>query len=163
MENFANEGAMLTEQVWDGPALPEARMQPGAPTGAAMPLCWAHAEYITLVRSAKDGCGFDCMPQVEERYARNKTPNRFEIWTLAHQPPRIQSGKSLRVIADSPATVRWTFDDWKTTNDLETTETPIGLFYVDLPANKLKSGSRVVFTFQWKQKWEGRDFVVEVA
>jgi glucoamylase len=163
MEMFANEGAMLTEQVWDGPPLPEARMQPGAPTGAAMPLCWAHAEYLTLIRSAKDGCGFDCLPQVQERYAKNKTANRFEIWTFAHQPPRMQSGKSLRLITDSPATIRWTFDDWKTSNDSETAETPIGLFYADLPVAKLKSGSKVVFTFQWKDKWEGRNFMVEIA
>jgi glucoamylase len=162
MEKFANEGAMLPEQVWDGPPLPEAHMQPGAPTGAAMPLCWAHAEYLTLVRSAKDGRGFDCLPQVEERYARNKTPNRFEIWTLAHQPPRIQKNKDLRIISDVPATVRWSSDDWKTTNDSKMTETAIGLFYADLPANKLKPGSKIHFTFCWKDKWEGRDFTVQI-
>jgi glucoamylase len=163
MEKFANEGAMLTEQVWDGPPLPEARMEPGAPTGAAMPLCWAHAEYLTLVRSAKDGRGFDCLPKVQERYVKNKTANRVEIWTLAHQSPRIQSGKPLRIITDSAAAVRWSFDDWKTTNDTKLSETAIGLFYADLPAAKLKSGSKIVFTFQWKDRWEGRNFVTEVA
>src|SRR6185503_12311424 len=59
MEKFANEGGMLPEQVWDEADLPEARMQRGAPIGAAMPLCWAHAEYVTLVRSRKEGVGFD--------------------------------------------------------------------------------------------------------
>jgi len=163
MEKFANEGAMLPEQVWDGPRLPEARMEPGAPTGAAMPLCWAHAEYLTVVRSAKGGRGVDCLPKVQERYVKSKTANRVEIWTLAHQPSRIQSGKSLRIIADSPATVHWTFDEWKTATDTELRETPIGLFYADLPADKLKSGSKVVFTFLWKDRWQGRDFVTEIA
>ena len=86
MEKFANEGGMLPEQVWDGPPLPEARMQPGAPTGAAMPLCWAHAEYLTLIRSAKDGCGFDCLPQVKERYSKTKRviSSRFGHWVTNH-------------------------------------------------------------------------------
>src|SRR5262252_1947932 len=39
IEDFSNEGGMLTEQVWDGPDLPHARMKRGGPTGAAMPLC----------------------------------------------------------------------------------------------------------------------------
>ena len=35
---------MLPEQVWDAEDLPEARMIRGAPTGSAMPLCWAHGD-----------------------------------------------------------------------------------------------------------------------
>ena len=40
----------------------------GKPTGAAMPLMWAHAEYIKLVRSAHDGEIFDLVPEVASRY-----------------------------------------------------------------------------------------------
>src|SRR5256885_11359866 len=39
--------------------LPERNMRRGRPTGAAMPLCWSHAEYVSLVRSAHDGISFD--------------------------------------------------------------------------------------------------------
>jgi hypothetical protein len=62
-----------------------------------------------------------------------------------------------------PATVHWTFDDWKTANDSETTETAIGLFYGDLPAAKLKPGSKIIFTFRWKEKWDGHDFTAEIV
>src|SRR5207253_11350120 len=34
IENFANQGGMLTEQLWDEPDLPEAHMKFGCPTGA---------------------------------------------------------------------------------------------------------------------------------
>src|SRR5439155_3314711 len=104
LEKFANEGGMLPEQVWDADDLPEARMKGGAPTGSAMPLCWAHAEYLTLVRSRKDGAIFDCPRPVQERYSRNQPENRVEIWTLAHQPPCLRAGKALRVITSSSAT-----------------------------------------------------------
>ncbi len=51
MEKFANEGGMISEQLWDADDLPDGRMKCGRPTGSAMPLCWSHAEYISLVRS----------------------------------------------------------------------------------------------------------------
>src|SRR2546430_10087140 len=98
MENFANEGGMFPEQVWDAEDLPEAHMKRGEPTGAAMPLCWAHAEYVTLARSRKDGVGFDRIAPVYERYAVKKTAGKIEMWTFAHQPPRIVQGRSLRLI-----------------------------------------------------------------
>jgi len=163
MEKFANEGGMLPEQVWDGGDLPEARMKRGAPTGAAVPLCWAHAEYLTLVRSRKDGSGFDCLPQVRQRYAQNKTQSEIEMWTLAHQPPRIQTGKTFRIITGAPATVRWSFDNWKSENDSETRESGIGCWFANLPSGKLASGVTIRFTIRWQDRWEGRDFTVEIV
>jgi glucoamylase len=55
LEKFANSGGMLPEQFWDAEDLPAGHMKFGGPTGSAMPLCWAHAEYVSLVRSAHDG------------------------------------------------------------------------------------------------------------
>jgi glucoamylase len=162
MENFANEGGMLPEQVWDEADLPEARMFKGAPTGSAMPLCWAHAEYLTLVRSFKDGVVFDRIPQVYERYARGKRENRVEIWTLAHQAQRIRSGKPLRLICASSGAVRWTFNDWQTSKDTELVESGTGCFFADLPANELPVGSRVCFTLRRGEQWAGRDYSVIV-
>ncbi len=163
MEKFANVGGMLPEQVWDAEELPEARMKRGGPTGSAMPLCWAHAEYLTLVRSRKDGAVFDCLPQVRKRYAEGKTQSRVEMWTLTHQPARIHPGKTLRLISAAPATVRWSFDGWKTVNDVETTESGLGCWFADLPAERLAAGGKIVFTFRRQDKWEGQDFAVEIS
>jgi glucoamylase len=163
MEAFANVGGMLPEQVWDDDDLPEARMQRGAPTGSAMPLCWAHAEYLTLVRSRKDGAGFDCIPPVRERYAKGQTQSRVEMWTFAHQPLWIRPGKTLRVITTVPATVRWTLNGWKTVNDSETRDSGLGCWFADLPVEKLAPGAKIAFTFRWQEKWEGRDFTVEIS
>jgi GH15 family glucan-1,4-alpha-glucosidase len=67
VEKFANEGSMLSEQLWDADDLPEGKMKRGGPTGSAMPLCWAHAEYVTLVRSHKDGVCFDRIEPVYQQ------------------------------------------------------------------------------------------------
>ena len=163
MEAFANEGGMLPEQVWDADDLPDAHMKRGEPTGSAMPLCWAHAEYLTLVRSRKDGVCFDRIQPVYERYARKNMRSNVEMWTFAHQPPKIRPGKILRIISERAGTLRWSFDALKTTDDREMIATDLGCWYADLPAASLASGAKVVFTFQWDGKPEGRDYHVAVS
>jgi glucoamylase len=55
MEGFASRGGMLPEQIWDGGDIPGKELFVGRPTGSAMPLMWAHAEYVKLLRSVRDG------------------------------------------------------------------------------------------------------------
>ncbi len=58
----------MPEQVWDEADLPERSMRQGQPAGSAVPLVWAHAEYLKLLRSAVDGKVFDRIDPVYERY-----------------------------------------------------------------------------------------------
>ena len=71
-------------------------------------------------------------------------------------------GKILRFVLVSPALVHWSFDRWKNSHDINTTDTGIGVYIVDLPTTDLPVGSRVVFTFYWTkvEKWEGKDYEV---
>jgi glucoamylase len=163
MEKFANEGGLLPEQVWDADDLPDGKMKRGGPTGSAMPLCWSHAEYVTLVRSHKEGVCFDRIEPVYQRYAKAGTGSKIEMWTFAHQPQRIAPGKTLRIITQNAATIHWSFDGWATTNDLETRDAGFGCWFGDLPSNRLEAGACIVFTFLWQEGWEGKDFQVGVA
>jgi glucoamylase len=163
MEKFANEGGMLPEQLWDADDLPERKMKRGSPTGSAMPLCWAHAEYVSLVRSHKDGVCFDRIEPVYQRYAKAGTDSKIEIWTLAHQPQRIAHGRTLRIITEKAATIHWSFDGWTTANDLVTRDAGFGCWFADLPANQLKTNDRIVFTLLWQEGWEGKDFKVGIV
>ncbi len=163
MEKFANEGGMLPEQLWDADDLPEGKMKRGGPTGSAMPLCWSHAEYVSLVRSHKDGVCFDRIEPVYQRYAKAGTGSRIEMWTLAHQPPRIVQGKILRIITEREAAIHWSFDGWATGNDLVTRDAGFGCWFADLPSDQLQPGARILFTFLWQERWEGKDFEVGIA
>ncbi len=49
----------MPEQVWDEPNRPDDGLELGRPAGSAVPLVWAHAEYLKLLRSAVDGKVFD--------------------------------------------------------------------------------------------------------
>ena len=55
MARFAGAGGLLPEQIWDGAGLPCRGLYPGGPTGSAMPLMWAHAEFVKLAVSLAAG------------------------------------------------------------------------------------------------------------
>ena len=114
MEKFANDGGMISEQLWDADDLPDGCMKRGRPTGAAMPLCWSHAEYISLVRSRHDGVCFDRVEPAFQRYVANPVQSRHEIWTLRHPLRRVPRGKTLRIILAAEATIVWSTDGWYT-------------------------------------------------
>jgi len=165
MENFANEGGMLTEQVWDAGDLPGDSMKRGFPTGAAMPLCWSHAEYISLVRSRRDGVCFDRVEPAFQRYVANPVTSRHEIWSLRHQLRHVPRGKILRVILAAEATVVWSIDGWAHTNHTESKhEDVLNLWFVDFPTVEWPANSAVELTLFWKQdrRWEGRNWQVKV-
>ena len=166
MEDFSNEGGMLTEQVWDGEDLPHLKMKRGCPTGAAMPLCWSHAEYISLVRSRHDDLCFDRAEPAFRRYVLNPVQSRHEIWSLRHPLRRVPHGKILRIILASEATIVWSIDQWASTNRLDTThENGLNLWFADFPTAEWPGGSALTFTLFWKrdQRWEGRNWQIDVA
>jgi glucoamylase len=73
MTAMASAGGMLPEQVWDADPIPNRRLMPGRPTGSAMPLVWAHAEFIKLLMSRQIGQPIDRPRSVWRRY-RGRRP-----------------------------------------------------------------------------------------
>ncbi len=153
MEAQASPGGLIPEQIWDSEDIPERGLRNGRPSGSAMPLVWAHAEYIKLARSIHERTVFDMPTQTVERYQKNKTTSKLVSW------------RNLRIEVLAPAMVHWTSDDWQTTNDSKTIDTGLGVHYVDLPTNRLSPDSKIVFTFFWPtaNKWEGIDFQATVG
>jgi len=163
MEKFANAGGMLPEQLWDANDLPERHMKMGGPTGSAMPLCWAHAEYISLVRSARDGVCFDRIEPVFQRFVARPVKSRHEIWSFSHQIHELPHGKILRLIVAAEAAIIWSLDGWATTNQTDATHvSALNVWFVDLSAENLPDSAVIEFTFFWKenQRWEGKNFIV---
>ena len=58
---------LIPEQVWDSDDIPERELFRGKASGSAMPLVWAHAEHVKLLRSLKDGRVFDMPPEPVQR------------------------------------------------------------------------------------------------
>ena len=81
MARMASPGGMLPEQVWDAAPIPARGLAPGRPTGAAMPLVWAHAEYLKLAASRGLRRPFDQPTAVWERYGGERPLLTRLIWT----------------------------------------------------------------------------------
>jgi len=165
MENFANQGGMIGEQLWDANDLADRSLKRGSATGAAMPLCWSHAEYISLVRSRHDGVCFDRIAPAFQRYVVNPVQSQHEIWSLRHPLRRMSHGKILRIILAAEATVVWSTDAWTRTNRTDTIhESGLNLWFADFPTAELSVGSVIAFTCFWKrdQRWQGQNWQVSV-
>jgi glucoamylase len=164
MEQFASRTGLIPEQAWDSHDIPELHLYLGKPTSSAMPLVWAHAEYIKLLRSVRDGKVFDLIPAVANRYlSGSRKPQPREIWKPIRQLRSVPAGWPLRIQAAAPFLLHWTNDDWKTAADTRSKGTALGVEFVDIevpPGQK----NPLKFTFLWtgSEKWEGRDYEVEV-
>jgi glucoamylase len=165
MEAFANEGGMLSEQIWDSPDIPDRGLFFGEPSGSAMPLVWAHSEYVKLRRSLRDGRVFDTPPQTVQRYQVERTGSPTAIWRFNHKCRTLPRGKTLRVEVLAAATVHWTDDGWHTVHDAPTKDTGLGVHYADLTTAQVPINDTVEFTFHWTAaaRWEDRNFSVSIA
>jgi glucoamylase len=162
LEGFAGENGLLPEQVWDTTDIPERELFLGQPSGSAMPLVWAHAEYLKLCRSLHDGHVFDRPPQTVRRYLVEKTTSDRVSWRFNNKVRAIPPGTRLRIETLAPAVVHWTEDAWRTLRHAAAHDTTLGVYVVDLPTTRLAASARVSFTFYWPDvdRWEGTDFVV---
>ena len=165
MESFANQGGLISEQVWDSPDIPEHELCFGRPSGSAMPLVWAHAEYLKLRRSLHDGRIFDLPPQTAARYLKEKTVSPRLVWRFNHKIRSMPAGKILRIETLKPVVIHWSFDDWHTAHDVVAHEVGLGIYIADLATEGVPEGKPVKFTFYWPDgdHWQGADFVVQVG
>ena len=165
MVRMASPGGMLPEQIWDSAALPARGLEPGRPSGSAMPLAWTHAEYIKLLVSRSLGRPLDRPEPVWQRYGGRRPRLQRIIW-CAHAPAsELPEGTALTVAASAPATFRWGFDGWNDIGERRTTATTLGLHTVEIDTTRLKSGRSIDLTYRFEPsgEWAGRDFRISVV
>jgi glucoamylase len=164
MENFAAICGPIPEQVWDVEDLPEKHLFLGRPTGSAMPLAWAHAEYLKLLRSKADGVVFDLIPEVKHRYIDNANVCKLiEIWRHNWPVSTVRRGFTLRIIANRPFRLAWSRNEWFDSHDQLSKDLESGASYVDLQI-PFDQPAPITFTFFWtkQEQWEGNNYRVEV-
>jgi glucoamylase len=162
MENFAAHD-LLPEQVWDTDDIPERDLYLGHHTGSAIPLVWAHAEYVKLCASLNENRIFDMPDFTIERYISANIKSKLDIWHVNLPCAYINKGNSLRIETPTPVKVIWSVDGWQTNQESESADSGLGIFYTDLPATKL-TGDKIEFTLYWltEQRWQGNNFMITI-
>jgi glucoamylase len=164
MEAFSYHG-MIPEQIWDTADIPEKGLFFGKYTGSAMPLTWAHAEYIKLCRSIRQKKIFDMPQHTYERYIINDKKSDYSAWRFTMQLKKISKKKKfLRIEVMAASSIVWSADNWKTKSKTDTKDTGFGIHIMDISLGDLYS-QEIVFTFFWKEanKWENKDFRVAIV
>jgi glucoamylase len=164
LENFSQGIGLMPEQIWDGPDLPSSYLRFGGPTDAAMPLLWAHSEYVKLHRSAADGKVFDLVEPAHDRYVgRNGERKTLEVWKSNRQVQIVSPRTLLRIQANSPFLLHRTNDDWQHSTDTSSQGTAIDIEFVDISLPEQQKNP-IRFTFLWleENRWEGKDYKVNV-
>ena len=152
---MAGPGGMMPEQVWDADPIPAQYLAAGHPSGAAMPLVWAHAEFLKLVAAARDRQPIERLAVVAGRYGGTRPAPRRRHWRSAAPLERCAAGTPLVVENERPFVLRYSLDGWAEVRDRDADPLPLGLFGVTIEGQP--AGTRLDFTRRYAEGWEGRD------
>ncbi len=164
LEAIAGEHRLLAEQVWDSADIPARGLFFGQPAGSAMPLVWAHAEYLKLCRSLEDGKVFDQPPQTVQRYLVEKVSSSRASWRFNNQIRTLPRRNLLRIETLAPAVVHWTADGWRNIHQTATADTGLGIHVADLATQSIAGGEQLELTFFWPEarRWEATNFAIAI-
>jgi glucoamylase len=147
---------MLPEQLWDGEEMPQRGLQPGAGTGSAAPLGWAHAEYLKLLAAVAWANIPDQVAPARRRYVEGRPLEPAFVWSAAHRIEQFLAGRRVKVQLERRGSVRWSADEWETHRQLEARDTTLGLWAAELPTEIMRPGATMEWTAHYEDGgWEG--------
>jgi glucoamylase len=178
MLRAASVGGLLPEQVWDAAAIPEQGLFPGRPSGGAMPLVWAHAEFLKLLVARERGRPvewLDCVAQhfgtaargdlqANQSAAASAAASVAAVWHWRAEAPvlRLPRGKSVAIEDRRPFALHVGFDGWQRVEDRHAEPNPFGLWSVLLAHQELVESREINFTRSYAEGWEQLDRLIEL-
>ena len=124
MQEFANSGRMIAEQVWDRQHATDYDWEFGEGTGSATPLAWAMAQYVRLAHGITAGDPVETPAFVDERYREREL----------HEPDR---SPALRV--DTQFRGNSLVVSGETTGDRVAVKTPVDQAIVDVDGTEFET------------------------
>jgi glucoamylase len=155
-------GGLLPEQVWDSAPIAALGLEPGRPSGSAMPLLWSHAEFLKLLIAREDRRPIELLQAVEQRYrvsGDQYDARQAAAWHWRTEVPVLQHeiGRALLIEDRSAFTLHFGFDGWQRVEERAASAQPFGLWAVRLSAAELAGAAELNFTRRYQQGWEGTD------
>jgi glucoamylase len=148
-------GGLLPEQVWDANPLPWRSLEPGKPSGSAMPLAWAHSELIKLAVAAATGRPVEMLKTVTDRYHAVVPTSDQWFWRDAAPVRELPPGRTLVVEDMQPFTLHFGFDEWHNVAEIASQALGLGMFGVALATDLLAGHASLQFVRRYGDgHWE---------
>ncbi|MBS0220114.1 MAG: glucan 1,4-alpha-glucosidase [Proteobacteria bacterium] len=165
MTRMTGPGGLIPEQVWDGPAIPARMLEPGKPSGSAMPLVWAHAEFLKLLVAREKKRPLELLASVEAHLAATGGRAGTWFWRLDTPFDALPAERELVIDLAQPFTLHMGFDGWQGIADRRSAPLPFGRHGVRLGAVDLAGHRSLEFTLYMETdaRWEGGDQRIALA
>jgi glucoamylase len=165
MTRMTGPTGLIPEQVWDSPPLPARGLEPGKPTGGAMPLAWAHAEFLKLVRARQLKRPTELLISVENHLREKDAEVGTWHWRTDTPFDALPANRDLLIEMDGPFILHMGFDGWKAIEDRSSKALPFGRHGVHLDRDELAGKGVLDFTryYSGESKWEGADHQIWIA
>jgi glucoamylase len=146
MVRMTGNVGLIPEQVWDSDPVEDRQLQPGKPTGSAMPLVWAHAEFLKLVHARQSERPIELLDTVWERY-RGVRPEA-DTWHWRAEAPFevLPHGRDLLVEHHLPFTLHVGEDEEDDVREYSSQLQGLGIHGVRIRASQLAERSQLVFS-----------------
>jgi len=161
MARLTGRGGLIPEQVWDADPIPERNLFPGRPSGSAMPLVWAHAEFLKLLTASIAGRPVELLETVEARWNQRRPEAQTWFWRDDVPFPRLPSGRALVIETHEPFTLHLGFDGWTSVDERASAPLGFTMHGVYLDALELRNHACIDFTRRYSDnRWEGHDYSI---
>jgi glucoamylase len=161
MACMTGPGGLLPEQVWDTAPIPASGLEPGKPTGSAMPLVWAHSEFVKLLVARDRGRPVELLDCVWERYGGTRPTAMTWFWRSEVPFDTLPRDRSLVIEERQPFTLHLGWDGWQRIEERPSQPLGLGMHGVRLASTQLSPGTVLNFTRRYEDsRWEGVDHAV---
>lgn len=163
MARMTGPGGLMPEQVWDAEPIPELGLFLGKPTGSAMPLVWAHSEFLKLLVARQQGRPVEMLDCVQ-RHLKEHPNARTWHWRLGVPFAALPPNRDLLIEMPRAFMLHVGFDGWRDAEDRDAEALPFGFFGVRLPSASLVGRNTIDFTFRFNDdgKWQGTDYRIAI-
>ena len=164
MARMTGRTGLIPEQVWDGPPIPARALEPGKPTGSAMPLVWAHAEFLKLLYARDHGRPIELLTCVEAHLRAQPARTGTWHWRIDTPFEAIAAERDLLIDLAEPFVVHLGFDGWQDIEDRPSSPLPFGRHGVRLTRSDLAGHRMLDFAlyFPDDDRWLGVDYTVQL-
>jgi glucoamylase len=130
-------GGLIPEQVWDSDPIPERFLYPGKPSGSAMPLVWAHAEFLKLLTATATRRPIELLEVVNERYGAERPRAATRFWRDSVPFTQLDRGRALAIEGTTPFSLDYSVDDGSTWAGRDSATLGLGMHGVRFAAAEL--------------------------